>query len=500
MSPRSRSYSSKHSKRTTRQVRESTIGTHVERDGRASGRSARASAASDVRTARRASRSRVDTIAPSPAGGEGRAERRQRVSRRRFTEQVQHRARSRRIAAGAVAVIVVVGIALVAGFLAFRGSVGSEIALRDSDAASALVSVRSDEPYYLLLAAELGAVAEPLQHAGPDVILLARVDRTDRTLALVNIPPGLQVATESGSKRIADLALQGDAALIGAVANFAKVDISHFVKVVDGGVAGIVDALGGIEVDIDQVIDDPHAGDVYLPVGTYTLNGNSALAYLRADNLKLGVSDQMANQVMFAALLIEKLFSADGSFAARMDAIGPYFQTDLSLGDIESLQGWLKDVPASAITCVALPGYLTEVTGVVDTGDALFVGSSDDMASIIAALEAGMAPEANLSDEVQAADSASFTVEVQNGTDIAGAGAVTGDSLAAAGFNVAGVGNAEQPVYDETLVVYKGAEGPARAKAVIDALGIGRAVNGEVYYSFASDILVIIGYDYKPIA
>ena len=413
---------------------------------------------------------------------------------------MRHRTWSRRIGLAVVIVVVVIALAVGVGFLAFRGTVGSELALRDSDASNALVSVRSEEPYYALIAVELGAVAEPLEQTGPDVLLLARVDRQAKTLALVSIPPGLQVVTDSGARRVADLSASGDAALITAVSNFAKVDISHFVKVDEGGLEGIIDELGGIDVDIDQVIDDPHAGDVFLPVGSYTLNGASALTYLRANNLKMGVPDQLQHQISFAALLFEKLFSADGNFARRLESIDSYFQTDLSLGDIEALQEWLRDVPASDITCTVLPGYLTEVTGVVDTGDALYIGSSDDMAAIIASLESGSVPDVTSASDVQPADPASFTVEVQNGTDIVGAAGVTADSLKAAGFNVVGAGNAEQQVYNETLVVYKGDEGPSRAKAVIEALGIGRAISGDIYYKFDSDILVIIGSDYKPFA
>ena len=48
-----------------------------------------------------------------------------------------------------------------------------------------------------LVTAELGAVAEPLEQAGPDVILLVRVDRENQALGMVIIPAGLQVATET---------------------------------------------------------------------------------------------------------------------------------------------------------------------------------------------------------------------------------------------------------------------------------------------------------------
>lgn len=479
-------------------MHDSTIGTHVVRNsGRATSGSPRRMPSG---AGGRGSHGRPEAFAPSATSGETRSQYRQRVQQRHYVETVQHRARNRRIIAGVGIAVVVVAIAVLAGFMAFRGIVGSEMALRDSDAPEALVPVRSDEPYYALISAELGAVAQPLERTGPDVLLLARVDRANHKLALVNIPSGLQVSTDSGTKRVADLALSGDAALITGVSNFAKVDISHYVKIPEGGVAGIVDALDGVEVDIEQVIDDPHAGDVYLPVGTYTLNGQSALTYLRASNVKLGVLDQLDHQASFAALLMAKLFSAEGNFATRMDTLDAYFQTDLSLGDLESIQGWARDLSANGIVSIALPGYETEVTGVTSVTDPMFVGSSDDMAKIVSSLESGADPDVRKASDVAAADPASFAVEVQNGTSIAGAAAVTADTLAGQGFNVAKVGNAEQPIYDETLVVYKSAEGQGlgRAKAVIDALGIGRAVSGDMYYSFDTDVLLIIGTDYKP--
>ena len=126
----------------------------------------------------------------------------------------------------------------------------------------------------------------------------------------------------------------------------------------------------------------------------------------------------------------------------------------------------------------------------------MFIGSAEDMASIISMLEAGQQVE-SLSADITPADPGSFTIEVQNGTAIDGAAGLTKDNLTALGFNVVAVGNAEQSVYTETLVIYKGDEGPSRAKAVINALGVGRAVS-DMYYSFDPDILVILGSDNKP--
>lgn len=483
-------------------MNDSMVGTHVQRGSHVRRGTATGSAPFvDGRTAARASRNQVDAMMPATTSGEGAAAYRQRIQQRRYAEEIQRRARRRRIVTAIIAIVVVLGIAAGAGYLAFRGTIGSELALKDSDAASQLVAVKSTDPYYVVITAELGAVAKPLEKAGPDVIILARVDREAKSLALVNIPSGLQISVDNTTRRLGDIALDGDAALISAISTFAKIDITHLVKIGEGGLAGIVDALGGIELEVDQVIDDPQAGDEYIPAGQTTLDSESALTYLRATNLTLGTQDQLAHQTYFAAQLLKKLFSSEGSVAGRMDSMGPFLQTDMSLGDIEAVANWVKDLSLGDIVRVVLPGYETAVTGVVDTGDSLYVTTSSEMASIIEALEKGEVPDVSDTTHIEPAEPSSFTIEVQNGTEIAGAASVTSDTLSGLGFRVEKSGNAEQQVYGETLVIYKDdATGPAQANAVIEALGIGRAVDGQTYYSFDTDILLIIGSDYKPVA
>ena len=531
----------------SRRMDESMVGSHVQR-GAHSRRQADASSVSfsSSRARSRAAGSQVGAVAPATSTRESNAAYRQRTRQRGYVEGVQHRSRVRTFALVAIVALVVIAIAIGAGFIAFRGSVGSEMSLKNSDAADALVPVRSDEPYYALVAAELGAVAKPLEKAGPDIILLAYVDRGAGKLSLVNIPSALQVTVDNTQYRLGDVAESGDAALIRAVQNFAKVDISHFVKIQKGGVDGIVDALGGIDVTFDQVIDDPHAGDTYMPTGTYTLNGAGALTYLRADNLALGTEDQLKNQLSFAALVLERLFSYEGAFATRVDAISPYIQTDLSLGDLEGLASWLSGVSAANISCIPLPGYMNSTAGVVDLGESRYVSTADDMAKIIASFEGGDTSTVTEDAQVELVDPKSFTVEVQNGTDIAGAATATAEALKNAGFRVEKSGNAEQQVYTETLIVYKANDkqgkkedtvaasteeaaqydengelieeapveetsvkmaggndngvGLKRANTVANALGIGRPVEAGVYYSFGTDVLVIIGSDYKPVS
>ena len=460
------SYTTKHAKRTSRRVNESTLGTHVPQRTR-----------------------------PSQS---------RHAQQNRYTQAIVRRARAKRIAIIVVIAAVIVGLAIAAGMFVFRNVVGGELSLKDSNAKDALVSVKSGEPYYVLVTAELGAVAEPLETAGPDVMLLARVDQKNKKLSLVNIPSSLQLASDNKSESVASIAQTGDAELIKALSTFMKIDISHIVKVksVDD-LGNLIEALGGVSVDVAQAIDDPHAGYICLPAGEQKLDKEKALVFLRAKNITYGSEDQLVNELKFGKEAIADVFSTSaGGIGPRVEAIGPYIQTDLALGDLETLYSWLGGVNADDISTAILPGYFTAVTNVTGFDNDRYVSTASEVASFIKELEDNVDMDAENVRSGDLASPSSFTVSVQNGTSIDGAASSAADVLKSAGFKVGDVGNAEQPVYDETLVVYKGSdsEGPARARAVIDAMKAGRAVNGDAYYTFDSDILLIIGADNKPVS
>lgn len=557
MARHGKQYSSARTRRTSRKVSDATIGTHVRRSApdQAKSRQQSSLSYSDKRVAARASESHVDTFMPSATSGEDLSTYRRRSSRRRYVESVQRKAWVRRIVTALIAILIVAGLALGAGWLAFRGVLGSAMALRDSDARDALSAPAADEPVYTLVTAELGAVAQPLEQEGPDMMLLLMEDRQSGVLSIISIPPSLKVAVDNDTMRLADMAANGDAALISAVESYTKLDVHHLVKIPEGGVSGIVDSLGDVEVTFDQVVDDPNAGDVYYPMGTYTVNGPGALTYLRANNLKMGKSDQMANQAAFFKNLLFRVIDSGKGFTTELDALDDYFQTDLSLQDLESFAGWVREIGDQGVRCDIVPGYFTVSSDVVEDNGELFVSKSAEFAEFIQKLTPGEDGQSEQAEAVQAASPDSFTVEVRNGTDIAGAGKTTAEALDALGFRIADVGNAEQQVYDETLVIYRTKNTPApeaapasdgeadgegeegeeelqvaqpqqeqsqssastpeeqaaaaeaeralgesRAKAVIDALGMGRTVEGDMYYSFTADVLLIIGYDYKPVS
>ena len=503
-------YSARMSKRTSRRMQNATLGTHVVRQAASS--NARTSVDSvslyeSARSGRTTERTASRTPTPRVTSNTPSLQYYQRANygQSRYVEQIRRRTRRRHIVVGVIVALVIVAFAIGVGAFVYLNTIGANMALRNSDAKEALSAPASGEPYYVLLTTELGAAAVPLDSAGPDMIMLALIDEQRGELSLVNIPSNLYVSTTDNRRMLlGELGAESDKMLIEAIERFAEVDISHFVKVDEEGFVGIVDALGGIEVALAEEVDDPHAGAYYLPAGRQKLDGAKALVFLRSQNLRQGEQARLTNQLAFSAALLSRLFEANGTlgFAARLDSLGGFMQTDLSSNDAVSLGGKFQGISADSIVQVTVPGYTAADTS-AGAGDSSvmhrYVATADDMRALIASIEHGEIPSFDDKPDTSSIDPASFTIEVQNGANIMGAAASTQATLSSLGFNVIAVGNAEQPVYTETLVIAKGDDAYLRAHKVIEALGLGRMVEMAYYYEFNADVLVILGSDFKPL-
>jgi hypothetical protein len=95
-------------------------------------------------------------------------------------------------------------------------------------------------------------------------------------------------------------------------------------------------------------------------------------------------------------------------------------------------------------------------------------------------------------------DPAGVTVTVRNGAGLEGVASSAAAVLTGAGFNVTNVGNANQFVYDQTLVVYD--EERTLADAVLEVLPKGEVVASRGMYEFSTDVLVVVGKDWSSVS
>jgi hypothetical protein len=143
-------------------------------------------------------------------------------------------------------------------------------------------------------------------------------------------------------------------------------------------------------------------------------------------------------------------------------------------------------------------------------GDAKYIGGvsyvisdTEKLTEVIRKMEAGESFEATKSAEatgvagttapvVSAKD---VTVTVRNGAGTKGLALEVSTILKGKAFNVKEVGNTARPVYPKTLIVFKTDD--AKAKLVHDTLGFGEVVKSKSLYQFDTDVLVVVGKDWR---
>ncbi|TLG18209.1 LytR family transcriptional regulator [Nocardia cyriacigeorgica] len=143
-----------------------------------------------------------------------------------------------------------------------------------------------------------------------DTIILVHVPPSGRT-TLVSLPRDSYVSIPGyGQDKLnASFAFGGPQLLVQSVEIATGLHIDHYAQIGFAGFAGVVDALGGIDVCVPQPIDDPLAG-INLAAGCQTLDGPQALGFVRTRATALADIDRMNNQRLFLSALLEKATSA----------------------------------------------------------------------------------------------------------------------------------------------------------------------------------------------
>ena len=499
MLKKNKGFSAAQSKHTSRTMNDSTIGTHVTRGG--APRHARRMNASSVgfsnsRKKRRAARGIVETVVPDTSTRESYHAYSRRVNQRGYIQDVQRKSSAKRALVGVVSVLVIALVAVGVGVAVFFNASNSKLSLVDSNAKNALVAAKDGEPYYVLCTADLGS---PKGTSGPenDAYLLVRVDEASRVLTAVSIPSNLAVNLSDGKTHpLYDAeTLGGDEALVNAVASFSGVSIAHIVKTDEVGLKGLVDLAGGVGVTLSEDVDDPYAGDIYLASGDQVLDGDSAVVMLRASNYTDGVETQAANRTSFMRALAERLLEAGGlDFATELDSIAQGLQTDLSSSQVISLANGLRPLSSATVYTACVPGSAGDADGT-----SVFNASSSQWKAVMESVNAGADPSASQETET-VSDPTGITVEIRNGGGVAGVGAKMGALLGSKGFSVGTIGNVDDSGnYTDTLVIYRDEAYKAAANTIVKMIDTGRAVNGGDYYSFNTNVLVIVGKDWQPI-
>jgi len=138
-----------------------------------------------------------------------------------------------------------------------------------------------------------------------DTIMLMTVQGT--RVGLLSFPRDLSVERCDGSVgRInGAVAIDGPGCLVDTVERLSGLDVHHHVTITFGGFRDVVDAVGGVELCLDDAIRDRSAG-IDLPAGCQVLDGADALGYVRVRKIDSDFA-RIERQQQFLRALAQEL-------------------------------------------------------------------------------------------------------------------------------------------------------------------------------------------------
>lgn len=248
------------------------------------------------------------------------------------------------------------------------------------------------EPFYMLLLGTDGRPGETSYRA--DTIILARIDPTQQQVTLISIPRDTRITYKGETMKInAAHTEEGAAGMVEAVNELCGIEISHYAEISFDGLVQLVDALGGVEVNVPDEIDDPKAADFTIEPGLQTLNGEQALAFCRSRAFADGDYTRMRHQRIFVAALANTILNKTDAtqLPGIIDAMADMVATDLSLPDILSLANAMRGMDTDSMWTANIPSHAggdTYINGV----SYVFV-HEEELEEMMARVDAGEDPE-----------------------------------------------------------------------------------------------------------
>lgn len=147
--------------------------------------------------------------------------------------------------------------------------------------------------------------------ARTDTIMLMYLPRSGRP-TLISIPRDsyLEIPGNGPNRINAAFSIGGPSLLVRAVEHNTGVHIDHYAEIGFAGLAGVVDALDGVHVCLDEPLRDPMAG-IDLAAGCQDLRGPDALGYARSRYVSArGDLDRVVRQRDLLGAIGEKAGSA----------------------------------------------------------------------------------------------------------------------------------------------------------------------------------------------
>ncbi|MBO4352448.1 MAG: LCP family protein [Eggerthellaceae bacterium] len=169
-------------------------------------------------------------------------------------------------------------------------------------------STKFDEPFTVLLLGSDARSDDPDMGARTDTNIIVRIDPLTNTITMMSIPRDtlIQLPGVGNAKFNAAYFYGGPSGTIEAATNLTGIPIDHYAEINFEGLVDLIDAIGGIDVYVDERIDDPDAGPYIIEEGEQHLDGELALEFSRSRAYADGDYTRQRNQRKVIDAIIHK--------------------------------------------------------------------------------------------------------------------------------------------------------------------------------------------------
>ncbi len=324
--------------------------------------------------------------------------------------------------------------------------------------------------------------------ARSDTIFVISVDAQGRTLNVLSIPRDTQVliSEEIGYDKVnAAYSYGGIEQAKATVSRFLGVPIDHFVIVRVSGARKLVDAIGGLHVDVEKDMDyDDNWGNlhIHLKKGPQVLDGEQAVGYARFRMDEEGDRGRIRRQQQIMEALVRRL--KDPMVVLRLQAlvkaVKENVETDFSVLDMLDLTYLYKDFDRTRMKTGAIVGDDADINGV-----SYIIPYAPENDQIV--LELLKEPSDFSRQDLR--------IEVLNGSGDELAVGEVAEDLRREGFQVARVAQADRSDYSSTVVIDR--RGSIAVRSALEKLLRGALYERDLREGSSPgyDVTIIVGRD-----
>lgn len=318
-----------------------------------------------------------------------------------------------------------------------------------------------------------------------DTIILASLKPSTKQVALLSIPRDLNIAVEGmGWQKINSINAfaerkkegSGGEAISQALSDVLNIPIHYYVRVDFEGFVNIVDVVGGVEVDVENTLEDFHypiAGQednenyyarfehLYIEKGFQKMNGSLALKYARSryasgvegsDFARAKRQQKIIQAVKDELLKKENLFKPS-VISGLINEFNDSLSFNLKIWEGIKLWQMFKDVNSDSISNYVLddgPSGLL-VAGRNDVGAYILSPRSGDFTEIRYLID-GFFPKEEQIKAINSESAQTAKVEMKNGTWVNGLANQTAIDLEKKNFEILKISNCSRRDFIKTVI------------------------------------------------